>query len=108
MITGDHVATAAAIARQIGLRSSAESDPDNFAINGHRLSQLADHELVDVAHRTAVFARVSPEQTLRRVEALQAKGHVVAMTGDGVNDAPALKQADIGVAMGVGGTEVAK
>ena len=108
MITGDHVATAAAIARQIGLHGSAESDPDNFAINGHRLSQMADHELVDVAQRAAVFARVSPEQKLRLVEALQVKGHVVAMTGDGVNDAPALKQADIGVAMGVGGTEVAK
>lgn len=108
MITGDHVATAAAIARQIGLHGTADSDSDNFAINGHRLSQLADHELVDVAQRTAVFARVSPEQKLRLVEALQAAGHVVAMTGDGVNDAPALKQADIGVAMGVGGTEVAK
>ena len=108
MITGDHVATAAAIAQQIGLKGAAGSDPDSFAVSGHRLSQLADHELVDVAWRTAVFARVSPEQKLRLVEALQAKGHVVAMTGDGVNDAPALKQADIGVAMGVGGTEVAK
>ncbi|MBU1193150.1 MAG: cation-transporting P-type ATPase [Gammaproteobacteria bacterium] len=108
MITGDHVATAAAIARQIGLHGTADSDSDNFAINGHRLSQLSDHELVDVVQQTAVFARVSPEQKLRLVEALQANGHVVAMTGDGVNDAPALKQADIGVAMGVGGTEVAK
>ena len=108
MITGDHVATAAAIARQIGLSGATEGDSDNFAINGHGLSQLADHELIDVAQRAAVFARVSPEQKLRLVEALQAKGHVVAMTGDGVNDAPALKQADIGVAMGVGGTEVAK
>jgi cation-transporting ATPase F len=108
MITGDHVATAAAIAHQIGLKGTAGSDPDSFVVSGHRLSQLADHELVDVARRTAVFARVSPEQKLRLVEALQAKGHVVAMTGDGVNDAPALKQADIGVAMGVGGTEVAK
>jgi len=108
MITGDHVATAAAIAHQIGLKGTAESHPESFAVSGHMLSQLADHELVDVALRTAVFARVSPEQKLRLVEALQAKGHVVAMTGDGVNDAPALKQADIGVAMGLGGTEVAK
>jgi cation-transporting ATPase F len=108
MITGDHVATAAAIAHQIGLKGTEGSDSDSFAVSGQRLSQLADHELVDVAQRTAVFARVSPEQKLRLVEALQAKGHVVAMTGDGVNDAPALKQADIGVAMGVGGTEVAK
>ena len=108
MITGDHVATAAAIARQIGLSVGAEDDSDSFAINGHVLSQLTDHELLDVAQRAAVFARVSPEQKLRLVEALQARGHVVAMTGDGVNDAPALKQADIGVAMGVGGTEVAK
>ena len=108
MITGDHVATAAAIAHQIGLKGTAGSDPDRFAVNGHMLSQLADHELVDVAWQTTVFARVSPEQKLRLVEALQARGQVVAMTGDGVNDAPALKQADIGVAMGVGGTEVAK
>lgn len=108
MITGDHVVTAAAIARQIGLDGAAESDADGFAISGHMLAQLSDEELVEVAQRTVVFARVSPEQKLRLVEALQAKGHVVAMTGDGVNDAPALKQADIGVAMGVGGTEVAK
>jgi magnesium-transporting ATPase (P-type) len=108
MITGDHMATAAAIAHQIGLKAAAGSDPDSFAINGHMLAEMADHELVDIAQRAAVFARVSPEQKLRLVEALQAAGHVVAMTGDGVNDAPALKQADIGVAMGVGGTEVAK
>ena len=108
MITGDHVITAAAIARQIGLDGAADNDADGFAISGHSLAQLSDQELVEVAQRTAVFARVSPEQKLRLVEALQAKGHVVAMTGDGVNDAPALKQADIGVAMGVGGTEVAK
>jgi magnesium-transporting ATPase (P-type) len=108
MITGDHAATAAAIAHQIGLQGAAGSDPDSYAVNGHRLAQLADHELVEVAWQTTVFARVSPEQKLRLVEALQAGGQVVAMTGDGVNDAPALKQADIGVAMGVGGTEVAK
>ncbi len=108
MITGDHVVTATTIARQIGINSVPDSDPDSFAVSGHVLSQLADDDLVDVAQRAAVFARVSPEQKLRLVEALQAKGHVVAMTGDGVNDAPALKQADIGIAMGVGGTEVAK
>ena len=108
MITGDHVATAAAIAHQIGLKGTSESDPESYSMSGHMLSQLADHELVDAARRTAVFARVSPEQKLRLVEALQVRGDVVAMTGDGVNDAPALKQADIGVAMGVGGTEVAK
>ena len=108
MITGDHLVTAAAIARQIGLSGTADSEQAHFAINGHALAQLADHELVEVAERASVFARVSPEQKLRLVEALQAQGHVVAMTGDGVNDAPALKQADIGVAMGLGGTEVAK
>ena len=107
MITGDHVTTATAIANQIGLNGAA-NDPDSFAVSGHTLLQLADHELVDVVRRAAVFARVSPEQKLRLVEALQASGNVVAMTGDGVNDAPALKQADIGVAMGEGGTEVAK
>jgi magnesium-transporting ATPase (P-type) len=108
MITGDHLATATAIAQQIGLEAAAGCGPDSFAINGHMLSQMVDQELVDVAQRAAVFARVSPDQKLRLVEALQSAGHVVAMTGDGVNDAPALKQADIGVAMGVGGTEVAK
>ncbi len=108
MITGDHTTTAAVIARQIGLKGSANSDPENFAISGHRLMQLTDRELLDTAHRAAVFARVTPEQKLRLVEALQANGEVVAMTGDGVNDAPALKQADIGIAMGVSGTEVAK
>ena len=108
MITGDHLITAAAIARQIGLAGTAIGDAESFAINGHMLSQLDDQELVATAQRVAVFARVTPEQKLRLVEALQAAGHVVAMTGDGVNDAPALKQADIGVAMGVAGTEVAK
>jgi len=108
MITGDHIATAAAIARQIGLDGTVNKNLDHFAINGHMLSNLSDQELIAIAQKIAVFARVAPEQKLRLVEALQAKGHVVAMTGDGVNDAPALKQADIGVAMGVAGTEVAK
>ncbi|MGI9285985.1 MAG: HAD-IC family P-type ATPase, partial [Pseudomonadales bacterium] len=97
-----------AIARQIGLNDAADRHPDSFAVSGHTLEQLTDDELQEVAERAVVFARVTPEQKLRLVQALQAKGHVVAMTGDGVNDAPALKQADIGVAMGVAGTEVAK
>ncbi|MCF6210312.1 MAG: cation-transporting P-type ATPase [Gammaproteobacteria bacterium] len=108
MITGDHVVTAAAIAQQIGLHGVAGGEHDSFAISGHMLSALPDHELLSVAEQVSVFARVSPEQKLRLVEALQANGHVVAMTGDGVNDAPALKQADIGIAMGIAGTEVAK
>ncbi len=108
MITGDHVATAAAIARQIGLDGTVDKNPGHFTVSGHTLSALSDQELIETAQQAAVFARVAPEQKLRLVKALQATGHIVAMTGDGVNDAPALKQADIGVAMGVGGTEVAK
>jgi len=106
MITGDHAATARAIAEEIGLRGPSGSEPE--VMSGVELAQCPRDALPDAADRTTVFARVSPEQKLRLVEALQAKGHVVAMTGDGVNDAPALKQADIGVAMGRGGTEVAK
>jgi len=108
MITGDHVATAAAIAKQIGLKGSVHNTAEQYAYSGHALAELSDEKLVEVAENSAVFARVTPEQKLRLVEALQSKGHVVAMTGDGVNDAPALKQADIGIAMGLGGTEVAK
>mgnify|MGYP005848045987 FL=1 len=104
MITGDHAVTAAAIARQIGLTD--EENPQ--ALTGAEMAQLHDKELIAAAARSNVFARVTPEQKLRLVEALQATGHVVAMTGDGVNDAPALKQADIGVAMGLAGTDVAK
>lgn len=108
MITGDHVVTAAAIARQIGIAEGHSGGIEAYAISGQDLSQLSDQELVETAGRASVFARVAPEQKLRLVEALQVRGHVVAMTGDGVNDAPALKKADIGVAMGAGGTEVAK
>ncbi|WEJ62404.1 cation-transporting P-type ATPase [Thiomicrorhabdus lithotrophica] len=108
MITGDHVATAASIARQIGLKEPSHDSTHNYAYSGHDLAQLNNQELMEVAQSSAVFARVTPEQKLRLVEALQAKGHIVAMTGDGVNDAPALKQANIGIAMGLGGTEVAK
>ncbi len=109
MITGDHPVTARAIAAQIGLDGRREAGSSELtAMSGQELAATKQDQLVTVADRTAVFARVSPEQKLRLVEALQAKDHVVAMTGDGVNDAPALKQADIGVAMGRGGTEVAK
>ncbi|MFZ9839635.1 MAG: HAD-IC family P-type ATPase [Opitutaceae bacterium] len=107
MITGDHLATARAIAAQIGLPGGAP-EPLLPALTGRELERIPEDALPAVAERTTVFARVAPEQKLRLVRALQARGHVVAMTGDGVNDAPALKQADIGVAMGLGGTEVAK
>jgi magnesium-transporting ATPase (P-type) len=109
MITGDHALTARAIAKQIGLNGvTARADGELIVMTGQELAACVKEDLPDAAERTAVFARVSPEQKLRLVEALQARGQVVAMTGDGVNDAPALKQADIGVAMGRGGTEVAK
>ncbi|MHB8057746.1 MAG: cation-transporting P-type ATPase [Desulfuromonadaceae bacterium] len=108
MITGDHVITATAIARQIGLVGGNGETGELLALNGRDIEALSDEELIDVARQNAVFARVAPEQKLRLVVALQATGNVVAMTGDGVNDAPALRQADIGVAMGITGTEVAK
>src|SRR4029079_7577120 len=103
MITGDHPLTAAAIARDLGL-----ADGEAPAITGAECASLDDDDVVEAARRTSVYARVSPEDKLRIVEALQRDGHVVAMTGDGVNDAPALKQADIGVAMGITGTDVTK
>lgn len=106
MITGDHALTARSIAQQLGLRSG--DDGELIAVTGSDLEKISDQDLPDFAERTPVFARVAPEQKLRLVKALQAQGHIVAMTGDGVNDAPALKQADIGIAMGMGGTDVAK
>jgi len=100
MITGDHRATAAAIARDLGIEGEVHEGRELDALSGDALSALIE--------RTGVFARVAPEHKMRIVEALQACGHVVAMTGDGVNDAPALKSADIGIAMGITGTEVTK
>ncbi|MGD9701096.1 MAG: cation-translocating P-type ATPase [Acidimicrobiia bacterium] len=100
MITGDHAATASAIAAQLGLSGGV--------ITGAELDRLGDDELAHRIDGVAVFARVSPDHKLRLVDALQRRGAVVAMTGDGVNDAPALKKADIGVAMGITGTEVTK
>ncbi len=100
MITGDHRVTAAAIARELGLKGESHE--------GCELDGLNQSEIAALVEKSAVFARVAPEHKMRIVEALQAKGHVVAMTGDGVNDAPALKTADIGVAMGITGTEVTK
>ncbi len=107
MITGDHVGTAAAIAGSIGVLDCGQPPP-GAVLTGAELSAMSSEELPDAVDRARVFARVSPEQKLRLVEALQGRGHVVAMTGDGVNDAPALRQASIGVAMGRSGTEVAK
>jgi Ca2+-transporting ATPase len=108
MITGDHVGTATAIGRQLGLMKDAAAADRPIAMTGRDLAALSDEELIEAAGNVPVFARVTPEQKLRLVEALQSRRHVVAMTGDGVNDGPALKQANIGVAMGITGTEVAK
>ncbi|HET9013275.1 MAG TPA: cation-translocating P-type ATPase, partial [Gemmatimonadaceae bacterium] len=103
MITGDHPLTAAAMARDLGLATD-----DASTMTGAEIAQLGDEELTRAARRTAVYARVSPEDKIRIVGALRRDGEVVAMTGDGVNDAPALTQADIGVAMGITGTDVTK
>ncbi len=104
MITGDHIATARAIAQRMGIQTAGKV----VAFAGQELAAMDERQITQVCEDGSVFARVAPNQKLQLVEALQSKGEIVAMTGDGVNDAPALKQADIGIAMGKGGTEVAR
>ncbi|MCC7539035.1 MAG: HAD-IC family P-type ATPase [Deltaproteobacteria bacterium] len=103
MITGDHRATAVAIAKELGLWEEGA-----MAVSGDELARIDEQRLTEIVDRVRVFARVSPEDKLRIVRALKRRGHVVAMTGDGVNDAPAIKEAQIGIAMGKGGTDVAR
>lgn len=103
MITGDHKETAAAIASEIGIFTAGD-----LAVTGADLDQMSDQQLQERLEKISVYARVSPEHKIRIVEAWQKKGHITAMTGDGVNDAPALKKADIGIAMGKAGTEVSR
>jgi Ca2+-transporting ATPase len=106
MVTGDHKLTAAAVARELGLLSDGRDE--RGVLDGRDLERLSEEDLAKGVDRVAVYARVSPEHKLKIVNAWKRRGHVVAMTGDGVNDAPALKRADIGVAMGITGTDVAK
>lgn len=103
MITGDHAQTAKAIARQLGI-----GEGEDKALTGEELSRISDEELYELVDKVSVYARVAPEHKFRIIKQLQRRGHIVAVTGDGVNDAPALRAADMGVTMGVKGTEVSK
>lgn len=103
MITGDHVNTARAIAQQINLLP-----PNGLILEGSQLNDMSNEELIEIVEDVYVYARVTPEHKLRIVEALQEKGHIVAMTGDGVNDAPAIKASDIGISMGISGTDATR
>ncbi len=107
MITGDHKLTAAAVARELGLLRPGDKD-QRRVLEGRDLDRMTDQELTQIVEEVSVYARVSPEHKMKIIGAWKSRGHVVAMTGDGVNDAPALKRADIGVAMGITGTDVTK
>ena len=108
MITGDHPLTAMHIAQELGIASRDSHQVIKNVLTGQDLASMSIHEIKDWTNEISVFARVSPEHKLKIIQALQEKGQIVAMTGDGVNDAPALKKADIGVAMGITGTDVSK
>lgn len=106
MVTGDHKLTAVAVAKELNLLG--ENDEEGKVLTGEELEKMSDEQLVEVVEKVAIYARVSPEHKMRIVKAWKAKGRIVAMTGDGVNDAPALKMSDIGISMGITGTEVTK
>src|SRR5699024_113884 len=101
MITGDHKKTAIAIGKEVGLFGC-----NDHVLEGYELTNMSVEKLADIIHRVTIFARVSPEHKLKIVKAYQKKGHIVAMTGDGVNDAPAIKASNVGISMGISGTDV--